>query len=128
MIGILWLLVGISLSSAGIFFLLSALNQSTILCLSIAITIGFLKGKFILYKAALKYLKRAELISFDKYDIFTGWAKILGIKSFILIGVMIFLGSLLRHSAIAGNILGTIYLAVGLGLVYADMVFFTSKS
>lgn len=125
LVGVIWSLVGIGLSIAGISWLLSmSFGQKMIIFVSIGVIIGMLKGKFILKKVALKYYKRSDVIQFNKGDIFLGWAKILGIRGFVLIGLMMAMGSYLRHSNIDRPILGIIYLAVGIALVYASKIFY----
>ena len=124
-VGIIWFLVGAGLSIAGILWILKlGLGPKLALIVAVSLSVGLLKGKFILQKVALKYHKRADEISFTKKDIFTGWAKILGVKGFLLIGIMIAMGRFLRSTPIDRPILGLIYLAVGIALVYASKIFF----
>ena len=125
LVGLIWSLVGIGLSIAGINWILHlGFGPKMIIYLSISLIIGLLKGKFVLQKVALKYYKRSDLLDFNKIDIFVGWIKILGIRGFFLIGIMMGLGSILRHSSIDRPILGIVYLAVGIALVYASKIFF----
>ena len=127
-IGIIWLAVGIGLSIAGTKWILGlGTGQKIIIFLTSAVTVGLLKGKFVLQKVAAKYYKRANSIQLNKSDIFTGWAKILGARGFILIGIMIAMGVFLRHSNIDRPILGIIYLAVGIALVYASKILLLAK-
>lgn len=128
-VGLIWFLVGLFLSARGINWLLQlGMGTKLIIFLSVTVIIGLLKGKFVLQKVALKYLKRSSDIQFSKIDIFTGWAKILGIKGGILIGLMMGMGILLRQSSIDRTILGIIYLAVGIALLYASKVFFLNQN
>ena len=127
-VGIIWFLVGLFLSARGVNWLLQlGMGTKLIIFLSVAVVVGLLKGKFVLQKVALKYLKRSHDIQYSKIDIFTGWAKILGIKGGILIGLMMGMGILLRQSSIDRPILGIIYLAVGIALLYASKVFFLNQ-
>lgn len=127
-VGLIWLLVGIGLSVAGIKWLTTlTFGPKLVFLIVISLLIGFLKGKFVLKKVALKYYKKANEIKFKKSDMLTGWIKILGVKGFILIGLMIGMGSFLRHSSIDRSILGIIYLAVGVALGYASKIFFNEK-
>ena len=129
LVGLLWLVVGICLAIAGTNWILGlGLGKKLIIFLAFSTTIGLLKGKFILRKVALKYYKRADTIQFNKNDVLTGWVKILGIRGFILIGIMMAMGCLLRHSNIDRPILGMVYLAVGIALVYASKIFFGNKN
>ena len=128
-VGAIWFLVGIGLSIRGINWLLSlSFGPKMIVFFLIATIIGLLKGKSILTKVALKYYKRAEVIQFNKNDILIGWIKIFGVKGFILIGLMMGLGIFLRKTSIDRPLLGIIYLAVGIALVYASKIFFKDNT
>ncbi|OGI18556.1 MAG: hypothetical protein A3B68_02175 [Candidatus Melainabacteria bacterium RIFCSPHIGHO2_02_FULL_34_12] len=128
-VGFIWFLVGIGLSIAGIIWILKlGFGPKLVIFTTVATLIGTLKGKFVLSKVASKYYKRADLIEFNKNDILLGWIKVLGIRGFILISIMMGLGYYLRHfSNIDRPILGIIYLAVGIALVYASKIFFDNK-
>ena len=126
-VGIIWFLVGAGLSIAGVNWILQlGLGPKMVMFLLPAVLIGVLKGKFILQKVAMKYYKRSDIIEFNNNDIFLGWIKILGIKGFILIALMMAMGSFLRHSNIDRPILGILYLAVGIALLYASKIFFNT--
>lgn len=128
LVGFLWLIVGVALSFVGIKWLLTlGMGTKMIIFVSAATLIGVLKGKFVLQKVAHKYYKRAEVVEFKKNDFLTGWIKILGVRGFVLIGLMMAMGAFLRHSNIDRPILGIIYLAVGISLVYASKIFFKGK-
>lgn len=128
LVGVLWLLVGLGLSIAGVSWILKlGTGTKMIIFLSSSVIIGLLKGKFILQKVALKYYKRSEVVQFGKNDLLIGWIKIMGIRGFILIGLMMGMGAFLRHSSIDRPILGIIYLAVGIALVYASKIFFSKR-
>lgn len=127
-VGVIWFLVGAGLSIAGINWLCELnIGVQLVIYVSIATIIGLLKGKFALRKVASKYCKRSRELQYNRNDIFIGWMKILGVKGALLIGIMILLGAFLRHSTIDRPILGVIYLAVGIALLYASKVFFVDK-
>ena len=128
-VGVIWLIVGLVLSTLGINWLITLkLGPVFFTFTLLSLIVGLIKGKFVLKKAAEKYYKNSQHITFNKIDILTGWAKVLGLKGFILIGLMIAIGSFLRHSTIDRPILGVVYLAVGVALVYASKIFFVQKS
>ena len=128
-VGLIWFGVGVGLSICGIKWLLTlGFGPNMFLFTLLAFVLGSLKGKFVLRKIALKYYRRSEVVQFNKNDIFFGWAKILGIRGFVLIGLMVALGRFLRTSNIDRPILGIIYLAVGIALVYASKIFFEKNS
>lgn len=125
-VGIIWFLVGLGLSIAGVNWILQlGIGPKLIIFISSAVLIGLLKGKFVLQKVAMKYYKRSDIVQFNDNDIFFGWVKIFGVKGFILIALMMTMGSYLRHSNIDRPILGIVYLAVGIALLYASKIFFT---
>ncbi len=126
-VGVIWLLVGIGLSIAGTRWISGlSFGPMMIIFLSLSVAIGLLKGKFVLKKVALKYYKRADVIQFGKNNmsLLFGWVQVLGVKGFILIGLMMAMGSFLRHSNLDRPLLGILYLAVGIALVYASKIFF----
>ncbi len=126
-VGIIWFLVGAVLSIVGVnWMLMLGFGPKMIIFITSSVLIGVLKGKFVLQKVALKYYKRSDVIKFNNNDIFLGWVKILGVKGFILIALMMVMGSFLRHSNIDRPILGIIYLAVGIALLYASKIFFNT--
>ena len=127
-VGIIWFLVGAGLSIAGVNWMLQlGIGPKLIMFLTPAVLIGVLKGKFVLQKVALKYYKRSDVIQFSDNDILIGWIKILGVKGFVLIGLMMALGGILRRSPIDRPILGIVYLAVGIALLYASKIFFNTE-
>ena len=126
-VGVMWFIVGAVLSIVGInWMLMLGFGPKLIMFLTPAVLIGVLKGRFVLQKVALKYYKRSDVIKFNDKDVFLGWAKILGVKGFILIALMMVMGSFLRHSNIDRPILGIVYLAVGIALLYASKIFFNT--
>ena len=126
-VGIIWFLVGAGLSIAGInWMLMLGFGPKMIIFLTLSVLIGLLKGRFVLQKVALKYYKRSDLVQFNDNDILIGWMKIFGVKGFILIGLMMAMGGILRRSPIDRPILGIVYLAVGIALLYASKTFFNT--
>ena len=124
-VGTIWFLVGTVLSIVGVNWMLTlGFGPKLILFLVPAVLIGITKGKFVLKKIALKYYKRSDVIEFKNSDILIGWMKILGVKGFVLIGLMMVMGGILRRSPIDRPILGIVYLAVGIALLYASKTFF----
>ena len=85
----------------------------------IALVIGFLKGQFIFSKLARKNIRRIYELSphKEKICVFAFQAAF----SYILIVGMITLGILLRLSPIPREYLAIVYLAIGVGLLYASV-------
>ncbi len=124
-VGIIWFVVGTVLSIVGVNWMLTlGFGPKLIMFLTPAVLIGVLKGRFVLQKVALKYYRRSDIIQFKDNDILIGWMKIIGVKGFVLIGLMMFMGGILRRSTIDRPILGIVYLAVGIALLYASKIFF----
>jgi len=126
-VGLIWLAVSIRLLLTGVQGLLTLdIGPKLIIFASIGVIIGLLKGRFILQKVATKYCNNAKSITFTGNDMYIGWIKVLGIRGFILLGIMMSIGYFLRNSSIDKAILGIICLAVSLGLGYASKVFFVN--
>jgi len=85
----------------------------------IALVAGFLKGHFVFSKLAQKNIRRIyELAPHkEKVCIFAFQAAF----SYLLIIGMITLGILLRFSPIPREYLAIVYLAIGIGLLYASV-------
>lgn len=128
-IGLIWFSVGIFLSLRGIEWLLEIdVISNLIIFFVTAFVVGLVKGRFVLKRVAKKYCIRAGEIEYSKVDTMTGWVKVLGVKGILLIVLMIMLGILLRHSNIDRPILGVIYFAVGIAMLYASKEFFIWKN
>ena len=126
-VGLIWLAVSIRLLLTGVQGLLTLdIGPKLIIFASIGVIIGLLKGRFILQKVATKYCNNAKSITFTENDMYIGWIKVLGIRGFVLLGIMMSIGYFLRNSSIDKAILGIICLAVSLGLGYASKVFFAN--
>jgi len=120
----IWGLVGTGLLIAGGTFLfgdrsLSVLNGETavswtseIIGLSIALVIGFIKGRFVLTKVARKYIARILALpeSSPFYMTFS-------IKSWVMVVGMILLGRIIRAMGAPSLVVGSIYVAVGIALI-----------
>lgn len=78
----------------------------------VALTIGFLKGNFILKKVALKYISRIQMLS-EMSPFYMTFAP----KNWILVVGMMSLGKLIRTFASSHLVIGVIYVTVGFALV-----------
>ncbi len=87
-----------------------------------AVIVGFLKGRFVLGKMALKNVRR--ILSWK------GEARCIGgfqpLRSWVLIIAMIFLGRMLRTSPLPRAIVSWVYIAVGTALFTGSRRFWTS--
>lgn len=92
-------------------------DEAGILITTVALLIGYLKGKHVLTKAANRGIDR--ILSLPNPAPFY---LIYGVKYFVLIGVMILLGICLRY--FPNDIRGAIDIAVGSALVSGSLHFF----
>lgn len=115
---IVWGAVGTFLSIRGMLWF-RASERNVFWIELIALVIGFLKGHLVFSKLARRNIRRICELSphKEKICIFAFQAA----YSYLLIIGMITLGILLRLSPIPREYLAMIYLAIGVGLLYASM-------
>ncbi len=130
----IWGLVGTGLLIAGGAFLfgdrsLSVLNGETavswtseIIGLSIALVIGFIKGRFVLTKVARKYI--ARILSLPESSPFY---MTFSIKSWVMVVGMILLGRIIRAMGAPALVVGSIYVAVGIALIIGCRTYINSS-
>ena len=115
---IVWGAVGTVLSLRAMLWF-QASERKVFWMVFIALLIGFLKGHFVFSKLAQKNIRRIfELAPHkEKVCIFAFQAAL----SYLLVIGMIMLGILLRFSPIPREYLAIVYLAIGIGLLYASV-------
>jgi hypothetical protein len=86
---------------------------------ALALAAGYLKGRFIFSRLALRNIRRIRELSphKEKICVFAFQA----IHSYVIVAAMMTLGILLRHSPIPREILAVIYLAIGAALIYGSL-------
>lgn len=119
--GLVWLIVGGFLLSMGLYLLILQPQKSSMMLLSLGLVFGFIKGRFILSKTALKAVKKIQQIS--------GPISFLQVYPPIYLGLiasMMLLGVGLKSLEIAFYIRGVIDVAVGFALINASTIYFRS--
>ena len=113
-----WVLAGAFLSVRAILWFRSS-NRSVLWMIGLALTIGFLKGRFLLSRMARRNIRRILALSphKEKICLFAFQA----IQAYLVILGMMAIGILLRHSSVALEVLAVVYLAIGSGLMYASL-------
>lgn len=119
---IIWTVVGAGLLTMGgvFWFHLPYLGDLDTQHLSIggaALTIGLLKGRFVLDKTAGRVIDRVETL--QESNPFKSVFQMFGVKTILLILAMIGIGVALRLAGVSYEIRGLIYLAVGAGLLWS---------
>lgn len=114
--GMIWTIVGCSLSILGTIFLSRAGALPLIL---LALPIGYAKGRFIMKKSAMRQLSRlSTLKEASLKDLFSrGYV--------LLLAIMMCLGFLLRFCPLM--LRGTIDIAVGFALIIGSLNFYKVK-
>lgn len=114
---IIWSMAGIMLTARGLLHL-DFSTWAGFAWASGAMLAGGIKGQFVLKKTALRAIKRI---------IERGDGKCLGgfmsLKSWLLIASMIIMGRLLRASPLPGNLVWSVYVAVGTALAVSSRFF-----
>jgi hypothetical protein len=114
--GIVWLLVGFMLLCLAFSWLSRASNINIHLFMIVGAVCALLIHHFGFLKIADKNLKRILEME-DKSCIFAfiPW------KSYLIIAIMVSMGSLLRHSIIPKHYLAVLYIAIGLALALSSI-------
>ncbi len=87
---------------------------------SVAVVLGLIKGHAVMYRAANKAVARIRTRGRSCFFGFFSW------KTWLLVAVMMTGGILLRLSPLPHTLIGTLYLAIAVGLIYGDFVFWSS--
>lgn len=94
-------------------------QEAAILITTVALYIGFLKGKHVLTKAAKRGVERTLTLPNP-----APFYQIYDIKYYVLIGFMILLGISLKYSGISNDIRGAIDVAIGSALINGSLHYF----
>ncbi len=90
------------------------------IAVSVAVTLGLIKGRAVMFRAAHKSAERIRKRGRSCFFGFFSW------KTWLLVALMMTGGILLRLSPLPHTILGTLYLAIAVGLIYGDYVFWNA--
>ncbi|MCT7950530.1 hypothetical protein NG798_12080 [Ancylothrix sp. C2] len=120
--GTLWTLVGTGLFMMGLVFwfhfpYLGFLDSKHILGGMAALSVGLIKGKFILDKTAGRVIERVEVL--QEPNPFKSVFQMFGGKTIALILAMIGLGVVLRIAGVSFEVRGLVYIAVGIALLWS---------
>ena len=120
---LVWTVVGAFLSMRAMIWF-SDSERTVMYLVLVALVIGFLKGHFVFTIIARRNILRIHELSphKERICIFAFQAAL----SYLLILAMITLGILLRLSPIPREYLAMVYLAIGVGLVYASVQYWLS--
>lgn len=118
----IWTLVGLGLFTMGLVFwfhlpYLGFLDTSHLGWGSLALSLGMIKGKFILDRTANRIIDRVETL--QEPNPFKSVFQMFGLKTILLILAMMTFGIVLRVAGVSFEIRGLIYLAVGAALVWS---------
>jgi hypothetical protein len=84
---------------------------------SVAAVLGLVKGRAVMYRASKKSVARIRARGRSCFFGYFSW------KTWLLVAFMMTAGILLRRSGLPHTLLGVVYLAIAVGLVYGDWVF-----
>lgn len=126
----LWTLVGAGLLTMGSVFwfhfpYLGDLDPTHLTGGLIALSIGLLKGKFVLDKTASRVIDRTA--DLKEPNPFKSIVQMFGLKTILLIAAMMGIGVILRAAGVSFEIRGLIYLAVGSALLWSCRQYWTSS-
>ncbi|MEB3293167.1 MAG: hypothetical protein VKJ24_08395 [Synechococcales bacterium] len=127
---LIWTLVGAGLLTMGSMFwfhlpYLGDLDSRHLGFGAIALTVGLLKGKFVLDKTAGRVIDRTATL--QEANPLKSVFQMFGAKTIGLILSMIGLGVLLRLAGVSYELRGLVYLAVGTGLLWSCRRYWVSS-
>lgn len=122
--GLCWLVMGGFLLFLGSRFMIKSegSDEIKIIFLSVALVVGFLKGRFVLIKSVKRQVNRISALS---EPIFL--KNIYGKGYYILIGLMMALGFSMRYLPFPQYVRGAIDIAIGIALIQGASLFFRFK-
>lgn len=116
-----WTIVGAGLLFFGVRWVLPIGMPWLAVLITVALIIGLLKARFALSRAADRVITRILVRGNDRcLGGFFSW------KTWLMVALMITTGRLIRASGISMVIVGVVYAAVGIGLVYGARHFWLS--
>jgi hypothetical protein len=126
----LWTIVGAGLlTMGGVFWFhfpyLGDLDPQHLAIGGLALSVGLLKGKFVLDKTARRVIDRT--VTLQETNPFKSIFQMFGGKTIALIASMMGIGVVLRAAGVSFEIRGLIYLAVGAGLLWSCRQYWTSS-
>ena len=126
----IWTIVGAGLlTMGGVFWFhfpyLGDLDARHLTIGGAALSVGLLKGKFILDKTAQRVIDRTETLS--EPNAFKSVFQMFGGKTIALIASMMGIGVILRAAGVSFEIRGLIYLVVGTGLLWSCRQYWKSS-
>ncbi len=126
----IWTVVGAGLLTMGSVFwfhfpYLGDLDAKHVAGGTIALSIGLLKGKFVLDKTASRVIDRTA--DLKEPNPFKSIFQMFGTKTIALIASMMGIGVILRAAGVSFEIRGLIYLAVGAGLLWSCRQYWTTS-
>lgn len=128
--GLLWLLVALRIGSRSINWLEPYFAEPNwmLLLIPVSLFVGYMKASKMLAKSIKRSVDNLDKIDDQFINYFIGWLKLMGIKGFLIISLMIGLGFGLRHLKTIGfdpyNLYGFVYLAVAFALLYGSSFYF----
>ena len=140
--GLVWLAVGVYLMQLGIGFLVEGkmiaasggtgtpilswlhpyvggVEMAAIILVAIALYIGYLKGRYVLGKAAQRGV--ARILSLPKP---IALSKIYAPRYYLLLGLMILIGISMKWLGVSKDLRGFVDIAIGAALINGSMIYF----
>jgi len=115
--GMMWTVVGAALAAVGGRWLWQSPSRAAPWLAAAAVVIGVVKSRFILDGAATRIVERIRSRGDGRCV-----GGFLSARSWALVLAMVIAGRLLRGSHVARGLLGTLYLAVGIGLLLSSRI------
>lgn len=119
--GLVWMGVGTFLCMRAAGWLSASNAPETPVLAFLGLMLALSAGRFMLWKAANRNIRRISMLP-DRSCLFafTAW------RGYGMIGIMILLGTVMRHSAVPKPYLAVVYVGMGGALVLSSFLFYRS--
>jgi hypothetical protein len=95
-------------------------ENAALLFIILALVVGYVKGRIVLHKVALE--SGARIASFENP---TSIKNLYSLKNWLVMGLMVLLGSILRYFEVPYDVRGFFAAAVGMALLQGSLTFFS---
>ena len=114
-----WLLAATMLLVRGVIFLSDEHKAWWLVAVAVsaAVVLGLIKGRAVMHRSSVKSVARIRARGRSCFFGYFSW------KTWLLVAFMSTAGVLLRRSGMPHVFLGVLYLAIAVGLIYGDWVF-----
>lgn len=125
-VGLIWSTMGLYILTKGFWNIIGKLSDLHISIIILTVTIGLLKGYFVLGKYANKSLRSEAFQNLEPDNYLLGWTSIINLRTGILIVSMILLSLIVNYISVMINltyVMGLVRIAIGIALLIGSLFY-----